>query len=81
MKKSHFELEGLRYFGGDAALALLRIDDRRCAYTIEGVDALLQNHLTQQEQEQLKEIKKKMLTPGEYEDIKDDDFSGQQTMF
>lgn len=81
MKKTNFELEGLRYFGGNAALALLLIDDRRCAFTIEGVDALLQKHLSQQEQEQLKKIKVKMLTPGEYKDIQDDDFSGQQAMF
>lgn len=77
----NFELEALRYFGEGTALAFIRINDKKRPFTIEGVNSLLKNHTSEQEQSQLLAIKKKMLSTVNLKDIGEDDFSGQTSIF
>ena len=81
MKAKTFKLESLRFYGGIHPLAIIGFKSGKGAYTLEGVGALLKQYAGLAEYYELLEIKNKMLEPGEYEDIKEDDFSGQEGMF
>lgn len=81
MIKETFKLEALRYYGGRSALAILAFNGNRGVYTIEGINDLLEQYKGHKASKELKYIKEKMQEPGEFKDIQDDDFSGQETIF
>jgi len=76
-----FTLEALRYYGEEGPIAIIRTDGRTMAYTRLGMDALIVKHQGLPKQRSLLAIKAKMLKHGDYEDIQDSDFSGQEELF
>mgnify|MGYP003385620013 CR=1 FL=1 len=76
-----FTLEALRYYGEEGPIAIIRTNGRTMAYTRLGIDALIIKYKGQSQQSSLLAIKVKMLKHGDYKDIQDTDFSGQEELF
>ena len=76
-----FTLEGLRYYGEEGPIAIIRLNGRTMAYTRIGIDALIAKYQGHVNQSSLLAIKSKMLKHGHYKDIQESDFSGQEELF
>ncbi len=74
-------LEALRYYGEEGPIAIVRLDGRTMAYTPQGIDALLIKYKSHRYYASLRYIKQEMSKPGDYKDIQDNDFSGQEELF
>lgn len=75
------EFEGLRHFGPDTPVALLRIDGNPRFFDLGGVRDLMEQHRDTDLFSLLSRIERLMLIPGQYPDIQDADFSGQKSLF
>ena len=76
-----FTLEALRYYGEEGPIAIIRSNGRTMAYTRLGMDALITKYQGHANQSSLLSIKSRMLKHGNYKDIQDSDFSGQEDLF
>ena len=76
-----FTLEALRYYGEEGPIAIIRSNGRTMAYTRLGIDALIKKYQGHVSQNSLLSIRRKMLKHGNYKDIQDSDFSGQEELF
>ena len=76
-----FTLEALRYYGEEGPIAIIRSNGRTMAYTRLGIDALIKKYQGHANQSSLLSIKSKMHKHGNYKDIQDSDFSGQEELF
>jgi hypothetical protein len=76
-----YVLETLRYYGEEGPIAILRRDGESMAYTRVGIDALLAKYQGDDCYASLLKIKQQMSQPGDYKDIQESDFSGQEELF
>lgn len=75
------KLEALRHYGGPHPVALINIDATTLIYDLDGIRDLMKVYRNHNEYPVLVDIERQMLMPGEYDDIQEEDFSGQQTLF
>jgi len=81
METCLYTLEALRYYGEEGPIAIVRLQGRTMAYTRQGIDALLIKYKSHPYYPSLCHIKQEMSKPGNYMDIQDNDFSGQEELF
>ena len=76
-----YTLEALRYYGQEGPIAIVRLNGRTMAYTPQGIDFLLTKYKSHPYYPSLRHIKQEMSKSGDYKDIQDNDFSGQEELF
>lgn len=76
-----YVLEALRYYGEEGPIAIIRSDGDSMAYTRVGIDGLLAKYRGDDCYASLLKIKQQMSQAGDYQDIQESDFSGQEELF
>jgi len=76
-----FSLEAIRHFGSDGPIAVVRVDDEIALYDRHGILDLMAKYKGTPALASLAEIERALLVPGDYEDLQDNDFSGQSELF
>ncbi len=81
MALSSFELDALRFFGSPLPVAVVRVDGNPQLYDLDGIKSLMRSYHGTSQYAVLADIERQMLVPGNYSDIQDSDFSGQDDLF
>lgn len=75
------EFCGLRHFGPDTPIAVIRFGLHSRFYDLQGVRDLMAMYAHRDEFAIFARIEREMLVPGSYPDIQEEDFSGQEKLF
>ena len=78
---SNFKLEGLRHYGPDTPIAVVRVQGNVALYDLAGIRDLIEKYRRTSEFSTLVAIERAMLIPGDYKDLQETDFSGQDDLF